>query len=286
MTDRTIAPTPAPRRRSRWKTGLVGLLVVLALIAVGLAVWEPLSVDARAAPAPMTHDVRIVRDDHGVPHIFGATDADVSFGIAYAHSEDDFSTLQEVVAMTRSRLGAATGAEGAKVDYAAKLLDTDGTVARHYDALPADVRALLDGYARGMNLYADRHPEEIRLARLFPVNGRDIAAGFALRSPFFFGLDSVIGKLVAGLGVVGGQKADRFAVGIGMIPRGEVGLIFANVGAGIHVNGEAVIVPNVYMAIVLMVMVSTVITPPWLSVRLGTLKKREAAAATGPTDET
>jgi len=97
---------------------------------------------------------------------------------------------------------------------------------------------------------------------------------------------AVIGKLVAGLGVVGGQKADRFAVGIGMIPRGEVGLIFANVGAGIHVNGEAVIVPNVYMAIVLMVMVSTVITPPWLSVRLGTLKKREAAAATGPTDET
>ena len=97
---------------------------------------------------------------------------------------------------------------------------------------------------------------------------------------------AVIGKLVAGLGVVGGQKADRFAVGIGMIPRGEVGLIFANVGAGIHVNGEAVIVPNVYMAIVLMVMVSTVITPPWLSARLGTLKKREAAAATGPTDET
>ena len=97
---------------------------------------------------------------------------------------------------------------------------------------------------------------------------------------------AVIGKLVAGLGVVGGQKADRFAVGIGMIPRGEVGLIFANVGAGIHVNGEAVIVPNVYMAIVLMVMVSTVITPPWLSARLGTLQKREAAAATGTTDET
>jgi len=90
---------------------------------------------------------------------------------------------------------------------------------------------------------------------------------------------AIVGKLVAGLGVVGGAKADRFTVGIGMIPRGEVGLIFANVGASIHVNGEAVIVPEVYMAIVLMVMVSTVVTPPWLSLRLAKLVKREAAAA-------
>lgn len=185
-------------RRALWKAIGLGLLIVVALIAIGLAIWEPLSVATRAAPAPLTHDARIVRDDHGVPHIFGQTDADVAFGIAYAHSEDDFSTLQEVIAMTRSRLGAMTGADGAKTDYVAKLLDTDGTVARHYDALPADVRGLLDAYARGMNLYAERHPDEIRLARLFPVNGRDVAAGFALRSPFFFGLDSVIEKLVSG----------------------------------------------------------------------------------------
>lgn len=185
-------------RRAPWKViGLI-VLIAVALIALALAVWEPLSVERRVAPAPMTHDVRIVRDDHGVPHIFGRTDADVAFGIAYAHSEDDFSTLQEVIAMTRSRLGAMTGADGAKTDYVAKLLDTDGTVARHYDELPADVRGLLDAYARGLNLYADRHPGEVRLGKLFPVNGRDVAAGFALRSPFFFGLDSVIGKLAAG----------------------------------------------------------------------------------------
>lgn len=81
-------------------------------------------------------------------------------------------------------------------------------------------------------------------------------------------LVAVLGKLVTGLGVIGGTGADRLTVGVGMIPRGEVGLIFANVGAGIVVEGEPVIVPQVYMAIVLMVMVSTVITPPWLSQRL------------------
>ena len=110
--------------------------------------------------------------------------------------------------MTRMRLGAMTGADGAKIDFAAHLLDIRGTVDRKYDTLPADIRALLDAYAAGMNHYADKHPEEVRLSGLFPLNGRDIAAGFVLRSPFFFGLDSVLGALVEGkdLPIEGGPK--------------------------------------------------------------------------------
>ncbi len=53
-----------------------------------------------------------------------------------------------------------------------------------------------------------------------------------------------------------------------MVPRGEVGLIFANVGAGIKYEGEPLIAAGVYAAIVLMVMASTVVTPPWLAQRL------------------
>lgn len=78
---------------------------------------------------------------------------------------------------------------------------------------------------------------------------------------------AVIGKLVTGLGVRG-TGVDRLTVGIGMIPRGEVGLIFANVGAAIRVDGHPLIEPSVYMAVVLMVMATTVITPPWLASRL------------------
>lgn len=176
----------------------IGLVLLVAIIAIGLAVWEPLASEPGQAPAPRDYDVVIVRDDFGVPYIYGATDADVAHGIAYAHAEDDFSTLQETVAMTRGRLGAMTGADGAKTDYALHLLRARDTVARDYDAQPADVRALLDGYAAGLNLYAARHPEEVKLSRLFPVSGRDIATGFVLRSPFFFGLDSVLGALTAG----------------------------------------------------------------------------------------
>jgi Kef-type K+ transport system membrane component KefB len=78
---------------------------------------------------------------------------------------------------------------------------------------------------------------------------------------------AIVGKLVAGFGVRGGT-ADKLTVGIGMVPRGEVGLIFANVGARIHVGGEPIIAAGVYAAIVLMVMASTVVTPPWLAQRI------------------
>ena len=40
---------------------------------------------------------KIERDDWGVPHIYGTRDADVSFGLAYAHSQDDFTTLEDIV---------------------------------------------------------------------------------------------------------------------------------------------------------------------------------------------
>ncbi|NYT42597.1 penicillin acylase family protein [Sphingomonas sp. R-74633] len=180
----------------RWlrRIGL-GVIALLVLAAIFLASWEPLTAGRATPPPAHSYDVEIARDTFGVPHIFGTTDADVAYGIACAHAEDDFSTLQEVVAMTRGRLGAMTGADGAKTDYVLHLLGARETVDRDYDKQPADVRALLDGYAAGLNLYAEKHPGEVRLARLFPVDGKDIATGFVLRSPFFFGLEGVLGAL-------------------------------------------------------------------------------------------
>jgi acyl-homoserine-lactone acylase len=174
----------------------LGLLVFLVLAGIGLAVWEPLSVETAAAPADGSYEARIVRDEFGVPHIFGKTDADVAYGVAYAHSEDDFSTLQEVTAMTRGRMATLNGSESAPIDYIAALMDVRGTVTRKYADLPTDVRAVLAGYASGLNAYAADHPEEVKLAKLFPVNGQDIAAGFVLRSPFFFGINNPIEALV------------------------------------------------------------------------------------------
>ncbi len=173
-------------------------LVVIALLMVVSLVWEPLSVKPGIAPPASVYDVQIVRDGFGVPHINGKTDADAAFGLAFAHSEDDFSTIQEVIAMTRARTGAMIGSEGAKVDYVNHLLGARETVTEKYGSIPADVRAVLEAYAAGLNRYAETHGDEVRLSKLFPVNGQDVATGFILRSPFFFGLDEVIGKLVEG----------------------------------------------------------------------------------------
>ena len=71
---------------------------------------------------------------------------------------------------------------------------------------------------------------------------------------------AILGKQVCALGVTT-PGVNRLAVGIGMIPRGEVGLIFANVGAGLTLNGAPVIGPTTFSSVVAMVVVTTVVTP-------------------------
>lgn len=183
------------RKGKRITAGALGLLLI-AFIA--LATWEPFAASPSPAPSGRAYTSEIIRDEFGVPHIYGKTDADVAYGVARAHAEDDFSTLQDVVAMARGRYGAIRGPEGAQVDFIYHLLDARGTAQRRYPILPADTRALFEAYAAGLNDYAKAHPGEVKLARLFPVNGMDVAAGFALRQPFFFGLGDVIAPLVEG----------------------------------------------------------------------------------------
>jgi Kef-type K+ transport system membrane component KefB len=75
-------------------------------------------------------------------------------------------------------------------------------------------------------------------------------------------LVAILGKLAAGWGA--GRGLNRLAVGVGMIPRGEVGLIFANIGMGLSIGGAALVSPTLYSAVVAMVLVTTLITPPAL----------------------
>ena len=178
-----------------WQKITIGVVAVLVLVAIGLMVWEPLTATAPAADRQVAHAARIRRDTFGVPHIDGATDADVAWGLAYAESEDDFGTIEELLAAIRGRSAALTGAEGAKIDYVGRLIDAEGQAQRGYTTLSPATRALIEAYASGLNHYADTHRGEVRLHKLFPVTGRDIAAGFALRSPFFFGLDRTLGAL-------------------------------------------------------------------------------------------
>jgi Kef-type K+ transport system membrane component KefB len=87
---------------------------------------------------------------------------------------------------------------------------------------------------------------------------------------------AVLGKQVCSLGVVG-KGVDRLSVGLGMIPRGEVGLIFANVGATLTLGGQPVVSHEEFSAVVVMVIVTTMFTPPALKWSLG--RERRPARA-------
>ena len=86
---------------------------------------------------------------------------------------------------------------------------------------------------------------------------------------------AIAGKQACSLGVLD-KGVDRFAVGLGMIPRGEVGLIFASIGAAHVLHGERVVDDSVYSAVVVMVALTTMLTPPLLVWRFRGMERRPA----------
>src|SRR6478752_6838052 len=110
----------------------MALLIIVMIAFIGLATWEPFTASPGKAPPKAAYSAEIIRDEWGVPHIHGKRDVDVAFGIATAHAEDDFSTLQDVVTMTRGRYGAIVGEDGAAVDFAYHLLGARETAERDY----------------------------------------------------------------------------------------------------------------------------------------------------------
>jgi Kef-type K+ transport system membrane component KefB len=93
------------------------------------------------------------------------------------------------------------------------------------------------------------------------------AKGSVLGFALILTIAAIIGKQLSALGVVqkGKTKVNRWIVGLGMIPRGEVGLIFAGIGLSLSFQGESVVTPEVYSAVVIMVILTTLVTPPVLT---------------------
>ncbi len=142
------------------------------------------------------YDVEILRDTWGVPHVFGKTDADAAYGLAYAHAEDDFGTMQDTLLAARGKLASVYGEDAALNDYMVHLLRIRDVVEAGYPELDARTRALCQAYADGLNHYAALHPEDARPG-LYPARGEDVVAGFVHKAPLFFGLDKVLTTLFA-----------------------------------------------------------------------------------------
>ncbi len=122
---------------------------------------------------PATID--IVRDSFGVPHIFAPTDAATAYGLAWAHAEDDFKTIQECFLAGKKMLGRYSGKKGATVDYVVHLIKAEELVEAQYDtAISLPFKKLLQGYCDGFNAYAAHHPEEVLVKQLFPITPKNM----------------------------------------------------------------------------------------------------------------
>jgi acyl-homoserine-lactone acylase len=177
--------------KRRWLYILIALAIALFMARqVRTRGGVPAELEARA----QAYDVEIIRDRWGVPHIIGKTDADAAYGLAYAHAEDDFSTIQGSLLAARGRLATVFGSEGASNDFMVALLKTTQFAESGYAALDSTTRALCDGYADGLNVYAARNPDDA-IGSLFPVTGTDIVAGFVHKTPLFVGVDRVLREL-------------------------------------------------------------------------------------------
>ncbi|GIV34605.1 MAG: penicillin amidase [Chitinophagales bacterium] len=122
--------------------------------------------------------VTIVRDVWGVPHIFGETDADVAYGLAWASAEDNFRIVQETYLAARGMLGRVLGKDGAKMDFLQHLIGTDKLIGKLFESYSSQYVAYLEGFAAGLNDFARANPSRVLLEELFPLSALDISRAY------------------------------------------------------------------------------------------------------------
>lgn len=146
-----------------------------------------------------TNNITIARDTFGIPHIFAATDAEVAYGLAWAHCEDDFEHLQYIFITASARLGEIQGKEGAATDYFVQLIKAKEHVDKYYDTdLSAAYKTVLQGYADGINAYAKTHPREIKLKNIFPISPKTILTGYHIILTSMVGTPKALQYIIKG----------------------------------------------------------------------------------------
>ena len=120
-------------------------------------------------------NIDIVRDQYGVPHIYGQTDAEVAYGLAWAHSEDDFKTIQEGYLAGNGLLSKHIGINGAGADLITQVIESKETVNKLFHTLSPEFVKVLEGYSAGINKYAETHPEQVLVKKLFPITPKKMA---------------------------------------------------------------------------------------------------------------
>jgi acyl-homoserine-lactone acylase len=135
---------------------VIGLALALAGAAVAsrASAADPATARWQAEASRTT----IVRDDWGIAHVHGHTDADAVFGMIYAQAEDDFHRIEENYLVALGRRSEEVGESALMQDLRARLYVNPTDLQSRYRASPAWLRALMDAWADGLNDYLATHP--------------------------------------------------------------------------------------------------------------------------------
>jgi len=144
--------------RIKKKLSLRHLVLILAAAFASLAFQGAKNPEA-ARWKQEAKNVTIVRDDWGIAHVYGKTDADAVFGMEYAQAEDDFNRVETNYINAMGRLAEAEGEPGIYQDLRMKLFIDPVELKKEYAASPAWLQKLMNAFADGLNYYLSRHPE-------------------------------------------------------------------------------------------------------------------------------
>ncbi|MEO8727370.1 MAG: acylase [Acidobacteriaceae bacterium] len=104
-------------------------------------------------------NITIIRDDWGIAHVHGKTDADAVFGMEYAQAEDDFNRVETNYLNSMGRLAESEGESRIYQDLRMKLFIDPAELQKQYAASPVWLKSLMEAFADGLNYYLYKHPE-------------------------------------------------------------------------------------------------------------------------------
>ena len=132
------------------------LALLLAAFSLSCTPLDAAETDA-ARWARQARDVTITRDDHGIAHVRGRTDADAVFGLMYAQAEDDFNRIETNYLNAMGRLAEAEGSAAIYRDLRMKLFVNPDSIRAQYAVSPPWLKSLMIAWADGLNFYLATH---------------------------------------------------------------------------------------------------------------------------------
>ena len=128
-----------------------------------------------------TKNIKIIRDKWGVPHIYGKTDEEVAYGLAWATCEDDIKSMRENLLTARGRLGELKGKDGAIMDFLCAFIGARESVDKLYDkSFSPKFKSILSAYVLACNNYIRLNPEESIMQDLLPITEKDMIVGYTV----------------------------------------------------------------------------------------------------------